>query len=158
MYMERTSTAPTRSKDLASAWSQVATVVAAVDASLGRWLMENHQLGLTEYRALLLLSRAEDRELRLNHLASRVGLNQSSVTRLVGRLEAKRLVYRDTCPDDGRGVYAVLSDAGAAAVQAIREPYEATIERVLRTARDHYPHLDLNELDAAFGAVSELVT
>ena len=118
-------------RDMTGAWTRVATFVATVEASLGRWLTANHGLGLTEYRALVHLSKAPDRELRINDLARQVGLNQSSVTRLLSRLESKALAYRDTCPDDGRGIFAVLTDEGQAAVNEVREPYETTLSNLV---------------------------
>lgn len=113
------------------AWSEVATFVSAVEASLGRWLTTTYGLGLTEYRALVHLSKAPDRELRVNDLAQKVGLNQSSVTRLFSRLEGKALIYRDTCPDDGRGIFAVLTEKGEATVHKARDPYETTLSDIV---------------------------
>jgi DNA-binding MarR family transcriptional regulator len=117
----------TRARAVTGPWSEVATFVSAVEASLARWLTKAYGLGLTEYRALVHLSKAPDRELRVNDLAHEVGLDQSSVTRLLSRLEGKALVYRDTCPDDGRGIFAVLTDKGEAIVGQARDPYETTL-------------------------------
>lgn len=113
------------------AWSQVATFVSAVEAGLGRWLTTTYGLSLTEYRALVHLSQAPDRELRVNDLAHKIGLNQSSVTRLISRLEDKSLIYRDTCPDDRRGIFAVLTEKGVATVRKARDPYETTLSDIV---------------------------
>ena len=45
-------------------------------------------------------------------LADRVLLRRSGMTRLVDRLERDGLLERDTCTDDGRGCFAVLTDEG----------------------------------------------
>lgn len=159
MYMDSSDSAggaPVR--NLSAAWAQVAAIVAAVDTTLGKWLVDNYGIGLTEYRAVLHLSRASDRELRITELAHRVGLTQSSVTRLVGRMESKDLAFRDTCPDDGRGVYAVITDGGLEAVANIREPYEAKICELLSDAAKQYPQLDLVDLDRSFEAISKLAS
>lgn len=145
-------------ENLSSSWSQVAGVVGAVDAGLSRWLSDTHNIGLTEYHAVLHLSKASDRELRINELAEKVGLNQSSATRLVGRLEAKGLASRDTCPDDGRGVYAVISDHGVDVVSRIREHYENKLSELLRNAVRQYPHLDLVDPDRAFKTIGKLIS
>lgn len=145
-------------QNLSSAWSQVAAVVSAVDAALSKWLTETHNIGLSEYHAVLHLSKASDRELRINDLAQRVGLNQSSATRLVGRLEAKGLALRDTCPDDGRGVYAVVTDHGVNVVNAIGEPYETKLRELLRNAVQEHAHLDLVDLDGAFETIRTLIS
>ncbi|MDE3723518.1 MarR family transcriptional regulator [Nocardiopsis sp. N85] len=147
----------TEVRGLSAAWSQVSALVGAMDATLGKWLMDTYGIGLADYRAVLHLSKAADRELRLNDLARKVGLNQSSVTRLVGRLEGKKLVFRDTCPDDGRGVYAVITDQGMDTVAVIREPYEAKIRELLRKTTEEYPDLDHGGLDRAFEVIGSLV-
>ncbi|WP_235849827.1 MarR family winged helix-turn-helix transcriptional regulator [Mycolicibacterium doricum] len=126
---------------------------AAVDARLGKWLADTCRFGLTEYRALLLLSGAPERELRIHDLAEQVGLNQSSVTRLLGRLEAKSLTYRDTCPDDGRGVFAVITEKGLDLVQELREPFEAKVVETLDDVAALGPALEPRQLSMAFAAI-----
>lgn len=157
MYMEESRIVDDRAPlGLSSAWGQVAAIVDAVDAALGRWLADHYGIGLTEYRAALHLSRQSDRELRITELAHRIGLNQSSVTRLVNRMEAKKLVTKDTCPDDARGVYAVITDHGLESVATIREPFETKIRDLLRTATKHYPQLDLAHLDRSFELIAKI--
>ncbi|MCA2188517.1 MarR family winged helix-turn-helix transcriptional regulator [Nonomuraea cavernae] len=142
---------------LSSAWSQVAAFTSAVDASLGKWLLDTHRVGLTEYRALTHLAQAPDKELRVNDLAQRVGLNQSSVTRLVSRLEAKNLTRRDICPDDGRGVYAVITEQGEGLVREVHGPYEERVRELLGHVAAHYPQLDASRLSRALSDLGTLV-
>jgi len=61
---------------------------------------------------LLLLARADDRQLRMSELADRLVLSRSGVTRLVDRLEANALVERASCDTDRRGSWATLTKAG----------------------------------------------
>jgi DNA-binding MarR family transcriptional regulator len=68
---------------------------------------------LSEYRVLRLLAQSETQELRLLDLTEALGLDQSSVSRLVVRLEQSGAVRREPCGDDRRGVYCVLTDRGA---------------------------------------------
>ncbi|GAB2522655.1 MarR family winged helix-turn-helix transcriptional regulator [Nocardiopsis aegyptia] len=143
--------------DTGAEWARIATFASAVDASLGKWLTERYGIGLTEYRAIAHLAQAPDRELRVNDLAQKVGLNQSSVTRLVSRLESKDLTVRDVCPDDGRGVYAVITERGRTLLQEVRAPYEERLLELLRDARVHDPHLDPARLRSAFAAIGDLV-
>lgn len=152
------STGGTTTRNLSTAWAQIASVVTAVDATLGKWLVDNYGIGLTEYRALLHLGRESNRELRISELARRVGLNQSSATRLVGRIESKQLVFRDPCPDDARGVFAVITDPGLDLVEEIREPYDAKIRELLRNAAREYPQLNLVGLDLSFNLINEVIS
>jgi DNA-binding MarR family transcriptional regulator len=61
---------------------------------------------------LLLLTRADERRLRMSELADRLGLSRSGVTRLVDRLLGEGLVERASCDTDRRGSWAMLTDAG----------------------------------------------
>ncbi|WP_250005517.1 MarR family winged helix-turn-helix transcriptional regulator [Actinoplanes sp. M2I2] len=143
--------------DVSATWSQVAALVSSVDAALGKWLTDTYRVGLTEYRALAYLSREADKELRVNDLAHRVSLNQSSVTRLVSRLESKGLTRRDTCPDDGRGVYAVLTDDGETLVGEVRGPYEERVRDLLGGAAEHFPQLDARQVSQALTGIAALL-
>lgn len=138
------------------AWSRVAVFASAVDASLDKWLADTYRLGLTEFRALTFLNQAPDKELRVNDLAQRVGLNPSSTTRLISRLEAKGLARRDVCPDDGRGVYAVIDERAEKLLAEVRDPYEARVQELLSKPAIHFPHLDARLIAGALAEVGAL--
>ncbi|TVT50703.1 MarR family transcriptional regulator [Amycolatopsis rhizosphaerae] len=156
MHAKRSEVAPRGG--LGSRWSEVAAFTSAIDAALGKWLADVHRIGLTEYRALAHLAQAPDRELRVNDLAQKVGLNQSSATRLVSRLEEKGVAKRDICPDDGRGVYAVLTGQGEALVREVRGPYEERIGELLRDASAEVRHLDVRQLGDALRRIADTIT
>ncbi|ABC83872.1 MarR family winged helix-turn-helix transcriptional regulator [Anaeromyxobacter dehalogenans] len=113
------------------AWLELVQLVAQVEADLGKVLQARHRLGLTEFRALELLARAPDSELRMQELAAQLGLNQSSVSRMVERLERGGLTVRDLCPDDKRGVYTVLTERGRARLEGARPDYSRALEVAL---------------------------
>lgn len=95
-----------------TAWSRLVTLHGRVEQRLAEVLQAEHSLGLSEYRALCHLASSEDGELRMQVLADRTGLNQSSISRLVGRLERAELAERVHCGGDRRGVYARITQAG----------------------------------------------
>jgi DNA-binding MarR family transcriptional regulator len=70
------------------------------------------KLALNEYDVLFTLSRCPSGWLRLNELNDHVLLSQSSLSRLVERLEKRGLVARMPAPDDGRGVLLKLTEEG----------------------------------------------
>ncbi|MEV7133012.1 MarR family winged helix-turn-helix transcriptional regulator [Arthrobacter sp. NPDC093128] len=70
------------------------------------------ELAVNEYDVLFTLSRCPSGWLRLNELNDNVLLSQSSLSRLVERLEKRGLVERMPAPQDGRGVLLKLTDAG----------------------------------------------
>ncbi|MCU1562951.1 MAG: transcriptional regulator [Arthrobacter sp.] len=69
-------------------------------------------LAVNEYDVLFTLSRCPSGGLRLNELNDHVLLSQSSLSRLVERLEKRGLVERTPAPDDGRGILITLTEAG----------------------------------------------
>lgn len=112
-------------------WNRLLILHAHVEGRLATVLQRRHGLGLSEYRALGFLAEAEKNELRMTELADRLGLNQSSVTRLVNRLNAAEFTYRDLCPDDKRGAYTVLTAAGRDRYREARVTYETTLSAAL---------------------------
>lgn len=101
-----------------------ATLVDAIEHDLAR----AGRLPLGSYDVLLALVEAPDRRLRLRELARAVVLSRSGLTRLVDRLEAQQLLRRERSADDRRGAYAVLTDAGYAALRATWPSYASAIE------------------------------
>jgi DNA-binding MarR family transcriptional regulator len=115
-------------------WGRVLTLHAQVERRLTQALQRRHGVGLSEFRALECLVQAEDGELRMQELADKVGLGQSSVTRLVGRLFTAGYAFRDLCPDDKRGVYAVITDEGRKRYADARGTYSDVLSAALNTA------------------------
>jgi DNA-binding MarR family transcriptional regulator len=76
-------------------WPGLVRLFNHVENYISRELHRTHGLGLSEYRALHHLRQAPHGELRMQELADTLGLNQSSVTRLVGRLEHAGLTTRE---------------------------------------------------------------
>ncbi|MEO8252274.1 MAG: MarR family transcriptional regulator [Chloroflexota bacterium] len=93
-------------------WRSFLVAHAQIRRLLERELQAEQALGLGEYEVLLLLARADDRQLRMSELADRLVLSRSGVTRLVDRLEGEALVERASCDTDRRGSWATLTDAG----------------------------------------------
>ncbi|WP_298015617.1 MarR family transcriptional regulator [uncultured Castellaniella sp.] len=113
------------------AWRNLIQAVGNIEADLGKMLQARHGLGLSEYRALDILAQSPDSELRMQELAAQLGLNQSSVSRMVERLERTGLSVRDLCPDDKRGVYTVLTDQGRARLESASPDYERALDAAL---------------------------
>jgi DNA-binding MarR family transcriptional regulator len=95
------------------AWRGFLRVHAALAKQLDAQLAAEHDLPLSSYEVLITLQAAPDRRCRMAELADRVLLSRSGTTRLVDRLEREGLLERDNCTSDGRGTFAVLTDAGA---------------------------------------------
>ena len=96
----------------------------------------------TSYEVLINLQAAPGRRRRMAELADGVLLSRSGMTRLVDRLEREGLLERDPCTDDGRGMFAVLTDKGDALLLHARPTHlDGVRERFLR-------HFEPDELRA----------
>jgi len=127
------------------AWRGMLRVHAALAKVLDAELEATHGLPLTSYEVLMTLAAVPDRKLRMAELADRVLLSRSGMTRLCDRLEREGLLERSSCASDGRGLFAVLTDAGAALVARARPAHLAGVrERFLR-------HFEPEELEALAG-------
>ncbi|MDQ0258218.1 DNA-binding MarR family transcriptional regulator [Sinomonas atrocyanea] len=93
-------------------------------------------LGISSYDVLFTLSRCEGRGLRLNELNDHVLLAQSSLSRLVERLERQGLVARESTPADGRGVVVRLTGEGARVQREVGRAHVREINRIMGGALD----------------------
>jgi DNA-binding MarR family transcriptional regulator len=91
-------------------------------------------LAVNEYDVLFTLSRCPSGWLRLNELNDNVLLSQSSLSRLVDRLEKRGLVERMPAPDDGRGVLLKLTEEGAALQKEIGREHVRDIAELVAPA------------------------
>ncbi|WP_242910893.1 MarR family winged helix-turn-helix transcriptional regulator [Actinomadura terrae] len=122
---------------------------------MDRDLKTRHGLSVSEYEILVRLSEAPERRLRMAELAANASQSRSRLSHTCSRLESKGLVRRDSCPSDKRGVIAVLTDEGFAALErAARDHVE--------TVRNHFIDViepdDLEAIGRAFNAVLKKMT
>jgi DNA-binding MarR family transcriptional regulator len=123
------------------AWRGFLRVHTALVRELDAELDAAHGLPLSSYDVLIYLRAAPDRRLRMAELADSVLLSRSGVTRLVDRLEREGLIKRDACTDDGRGLFAVLTDKGEELLSRARPTHLAGVRRRF------LEHFDADELE-----------
>jgi DNA-binding MarR family transcriptional regulator len=121
---------------------------------LDRDLKAKHSLTISEYEILVRLSEAPDRRLRMAELAASASQSRSRLSHTCGRLEAKGLVRRDSCPGDKRGVFAVLTDQG---VTTLDEASRDHVTAVRTFFVDVIDPSDLVALGRAFSAVADRI-
>ena len=112
------------------AWARLLRGHAATRRGLNAQLVADHGLTISGYEALLILAHAEEGQLRRVDLAEHLLLTASGVTRLLDGLEAAGLVERASCDSDRRIVYAVLTDAGRAKLEAASDTHIAGVRAV----------------------------
>ncbi len=126
-----------------AAWRGLLRVHSALVKSLDAELIAGHELPLSSYEVLINLQAAPGRRRRMAELADSVLLSRSGMTRLVDRLERDGLLERDTCASDGRGTFAVLTDAGEDMLRRARATHlDGVRERFLR----HFSEGELRSL------------
>lgn len=125
----------------------------AMDADL----LREQGVPITEYTAMMFLSEAPERLMRMNELATCCVLSVSGITRVVARLESRGLVRRIRCDEDGRGQNAVLTDEGLA---RLKEAWPAHLASVRRHVLDHLGDTDPGDLAALLNrfAASRAIT
>ena len=84
-------------------------------------LQQRAHVSLTDYEILSELADAPGRRMRMSELAQRVLVSRSRLTYRVDRLAEVDYVSREECEDDRRGLYAILTDEGAAVLTAATE-------------------------------------
>ena len=99
-------------------WRAFLDVSRLLFEQLGRQLAEDSDMSLAEYEILVQLSETPDRMMRMSELADRCLSSRSRLSHAVSRLEERGWVRRQECPEDGRGLLAVLTDEGFAALEA----------------------------------------
>jgi DNA-binding MarR family transcriptional regulator len=79
--------------------------------------LKAHGLTHDDYAVLVHLSEATDNRLRMADLADLSVESRSRLSHHIGRLEGRGLVQRESCPNDRRGFFAVLTPEGRAALE-----------------------------------------
>ncbi|MDI2032089.1 MarR family transcriptional regulator [Saccharopolyspora sp. TS4A08] len=113
-----------------SAWRAYIVGSALLEHRLNRELQLTHGLSIADYEIMVSLSEAPDMQLRMSELANGIAHSKSRMSHQIRRLEKEGLVRRQECPDDGRGVLAVLTEDGLA---KLREAAPAHV----RGVREH---------------------
>jgi DNA-binding MarR family transcriptional regulator len=101
----------------------------AVSAHIERDIQEHANMSSAEFGVLLRLARTPGEHLRMTDLAFGAGLSTSGMTRLVDRLEAGGFVERAACPNDRRGLEAVLTAKGRKLVQKVLPVHLESLEK-----------------------------
>jgi DNA-binding MarR family transcriptional regulator len=95
-----------------SAWRAVLNAHASVVARVEAALADADLPPLAWYDVLWALRRAPGRRARMAELADDLTLSRGGLTKLADRLESAGLLRREPSEHDGRGLNAVLTEAG----------------------------------------------
>ncbi|MFF2197698.1 MarR family winged helix-turn-helix transcriptional regulator [Streptomyces sp. NPDC058157] len=113
------------------AWRSFLAASALVNRHLDQQLKDDSGLSHPQYEILVRLAAAPDGELRMTELANGLINSKSGLTYQVTQMEKAGLVRRRSCPSDVRGVFAVLTDAGRARLEAAAPGHVTAVREVL---------------------------
>ena len=99
------------------AWRNYVVGASMLADRLHRELQDRHGVSLADYEVLVRLSEQPGRRMRMSQLADEVASSKSRVSHQVARMEREGLLRRRECPEDGRGVFAELTDKGMALLE-----------------------------------------
>ncbi|MGA8852258.1 MAG: MarR family transcriptional regulator [Aeromicrobium sp.] len=133
-------------------WRDYMVGTTALIDQLDRDLRQMHGISLHEYEILVRLSEAEGHAIRMAELAASLSHSRSRITHTISRLEKASYVARGQCSDDGRGVSAVMTDAGYA---ALREASHTHVEGVHRLLIAQSSDQELEVIGRVFARVLE---
>jgi DNA-binding MarR family transcriptional regulator len=131
------------------AWRTHLAVHKLLDHRLDREL-QSFGLSVNDYEILVNLSEIPDHRMRMSDLADATIQSRSRLSHQISRMEAAGLVTRETCEDDRRGTFAVLTEHGWATIQKVAPHHVASV-------RQHFIDLltddQLHELETAYAPV-----
>lgn len=94
----------------------------------------DHGLPQQSLDVLARLAQATGGRLRMSDLAAQTSLTPSGLTRAIDRLAHAGLVSRQSCPEDRRGAFATLTDAGEVRMHQALELHRAQLAELLEDA------------------------
>ena len=103
---------------------------------VGRPLERQCELAGQDFEILIRLARTPGGRLRMSDLAAQTGLTPSGLTRAVDRLSEAGLVSRQACPEDRRGAFATLTEAGEERMRRALDLHRAQLAELLDGALD----------------------
>jgi DNA-binding MarR family transcriptional regulator len=98
---------------------------------INRDLQEQHGLTGTDYQILVELSESPERRLRMSTLAEHTQLSRSRLSHQIDRMTRAGLVTRQECAQDGRGMFAVLTEQGWETIVAAAPDHVESVRRHL---------------------------
>lgn len=131
-------------------WEGISRVHSSMTAAIEKEMLPATGVPLGWYEVLAHLSRAPNSMLRFQDLARIEGITDSGASRRLNQMLKAGLIDRHSCPTDRRGVYAHLTEKGAAAYQKAHAVFVRSLDRNLSTP------LRPGEADAVSAALDRL--
>lgn len=100
-------------------------------ATLHREVQTDSGLSNSDYQVLAVLTETTEGRIRVSELASMLKWERSRVSHHVARMEKRGLVSRLGCPDDGRGAFVRVTEAGQSAIGRAAPGHVRAVRRLV---------------------------
>ena len=140
------------SPDEQRTWRSYIEANRLLNEALDRQLQRDAGMPHTYYEILVRLADVPGRSLRMSELAHSSLSSRSRLSHAVARLEERGWVRRESCPTDGRGALAVLTDEGFAVLKAAAPAHVAEVRERLIDRLTPEQVLQLGEITRAICA------
>jgi len=121
---------PTLTPEMTLAWQQFRQMDELLQSRLGQLLQSRSSLSNADYAVLVVLSEAPGGRCRLYELGRMIGWEKSRLHHQLSRMCARGLVVREADPDKPRAMYAVLTEAGLAAIKSAAPEHGRDVQRL----------------------------
>ena len=110
-----------------AAWDKFLKAGSTVLKTLEREMEDDQHFPLNWYDVLVWLNQAPGGRMRMQSLADSIYLSNSGLTRRLNRMAEAGLVERESCEEDRRGWYAVITPKGREVVEKVSPGLETGI-------------------------------
>ena len=139
-------------REQTQAWQQFQQMQELLQSRLGQLLQSRSNLSNADYTVLVVLSEAPGRRCRLYEMGRMIGWEKSRLHHQLSRMSNRGLLIRESDPDTPRAMYAVLTDAGLAAIKGAAPEHSRDVQRLFF---DHLTERQVDQLSAISRRVLE---
>jgi DNA-binding MarR family transcriptional regulator len=136
------------------AWRSFVRLHEKLGGRLSRLLQKESKVSAADFAVLVQLTDVPEGRQRYQDLARALEWEKSRMSHHIARMAGRGLVVREDCPDDGRGAFVVITEAGRAAIETAAPLH---VEAVRELFLDHVTPAELRVLaDISERVVSKL--
>jgi DNA-binding MarR family transcriptional regulator len=125
------------------AWRSFIRLHDRLRGRLSRLLQAESNVSSADFGVLVELTDVPDGRRRFLDLANALEWEKSRMSHHIARMVKRGLVVRDECPEDGRGAFVVITEAGRAMIEAAAPRH---VEAVRELFLDHVTPAELRML------------
>ncbi|WAZ19521.1 MarR family transcriptional regulator [Streptomyces cinnabarinus] len=125
------------------AWRNFVRLQERLGGRLGRLLQSESNVSAADFAVLVHLTDVPEGRQRYQDLSRALEWEKSRMSHHIARMVSRGMVVRQECPEDGRGAFVAITDAGRAAIEAAAPLH---VEAVRSLFLDHVTPAELRTL------------